>query len=218
MKIQEELSTLREALFLHAPDKKTGTWDDPFIYSVWKKYRAVAIRKSVSTINLQTFCLQLTSATSHDCDCIHFGCKVRKSIHPLPDTISGAFADNLRVSTLSGKTIGFMEDNERFSISLDPIKKQQRTFSLLNGHVLIWNDKDMKVITVRGPWADPMEWLEIHHCAGTGVVCPDAETLDAGLTEEQSAFVFNAVIRELIPGLQIQMNKRETAVDIHTEK
>jgi hypothetical protein len=218
MTIAEEISSLRETFKQHIDDYKLGAWEDSYIYSMWKKFRAVAIKESSSTHNMQTFCMELELSVSHECDCVPYGCKVLKSKHPLPAIISGKFYDSLRVMTLGNDVIGYMEGNESFSMDLDPIKGKRRRYSISNNHIVIWNDLSLKAIQVRAPWEDPLEWLTIHLCADGGGIgpCYDYDTIDAGITEEQSARVLKDAIKTLFyPLVNIPTAEKE---DQHIEK
>lgn len=202
------------------PDRKTGSWDESFIYSIWKKYRAVEIKNNISIVNRQTFCIELISATAHDCDCIPFGCKVRKSVHPIPNVIGDSFANTLRVMTFSGTVIGYSEEGEIFSDSIDPVKKNRRRYSIKNGHILVWNDKDLKALQVQGPWEDPTEWIDIELCNDetTPGACSSMDTISAALTEEQSARVLENALKELLNPLQIKLALNNEPTDIFQKK
>ena len=219
MTIAQEISSLREALKQHIDDYKIGSWEDDFLYAMWKKFRAVAVKNAISIQNRQTFCMELEVAKSHECaECIPYGCNVLKTKHPIPAIISGRFHDSLRVMTLGNNVIGYTEINEIFSDSLDPIKSNKRRYSISNNHIIIWNDMSLKAIQVQAPWEDPMEWLDYHLCEGNGGVgpCYNLDTIDAGITEEQSATAFNMLLRSLIvPLVNIPNAEKE---DQHIEK
>lgn len=204
MTIQEELSTLREALLQHAPDKKVGAWEDSFLYSIWKKQRAEAIRDEAYASNMQTYCLELEDALSHECGCIEVGCKVRKSVYPLPQFIG----ENVSVRTLDHTIISHVPPNAQFSKSLDPILSGKRFYSIVNRYLLIWNDPYLKAVEVEALWEDPYDWLEIQYCNAddTSLECVDLDTVDAGLTERQSNMTLRMSLNILLPLLSIPVD------------
>lgn len=218
MTIQEELSTLREATKQFVDHPRWGKYEDSFLYSLWKKKRAEVIIGKVNAANQQLFCIELETSLIHDCDCVPYGCKVLKSKNKLPHTISMRYSEELRVMTLSHKLIGYSEPSEVYSDSLDPIKKNKRRYTILNNYLVIFRDLDLKAAMVSGPWEDPLEWLDIQLCSDSlpdVPECKDLNTIDAGLTEEQSSKVLEACINQMFVTLQIPVDERS---DIHTEK
>lgn len=207
MTIQEEISTLREALLQHAPDKVVGSWTDSFLYSIWKKQRAEAIRSRFFTTNKQTFCLELEDALSHECGCVPVGCKVRKSIHPIPQAADGY----INIRTLDNRVIGAMPVNNQFSSSLDPLLNNKRRYSIVNQHVIIWNDPYLKAVQVEAVWEDPYDWVGIQYCGSDNGLddCAELDTIDAGITEQQSNMALRLSLNILLPLLNIPVNGKE---------
>lgn len=165
--------------------------------------------KVISPRQYKTVCLKLEEGLSHNCGCVTVGCTVYKSVYQLPDYISGDTIDGLRIfSVLNGKQIGYIDESEYLDLQDDDIYKDEISYSIVNGYLIIWN-KSTDYVQVRALWADNTQLNDIQDCEGNLANCIDYYNEDTGLSQEQ---VYDA-IAETFRLLKIPMETIEDSTN-----
>lgn len=134
------------------------------------KYMSQRFRKyyNISEELISNYCMELEEGLSHDCDCVKVGCKVLKTVHKIPATLSGRNRDLIKVYDMQLNEIGRVTPEEQKTNQLDDIKSDSVKYSLINQKIIIWNTLDMKAIIVSGVWEDETEFDGITLCEEEG--------------------------------------------------
>lgn len=225
MTLKEELSTLRNSLKEITDDSK---YTDSYLYSIWKKARARVYKadskKFVSQWSWHRFCVELESATNHDCGCIPEGCSAVKSLYKIPKALSTSKGDYLEVITLGGRTVGVVREQDVRYDNLDPIKSGKLRASIYNQYLYIWNTNRLKYIQVNGFWEDITEWEDVKACGTvsdgtteTEVDCTPIYELDLGIGEAESESILRICLELLgfpLSRVDDQNNNRNAEVRV----
>lgn len=158
-----------------------------WVYSILKSSRAAVLedelrrRSRLSEFNYTTItCAELERATAHQCGCIPAaGCYFYRVKCVLPSTIGDN--ENLisDVTTLDGR-VRFSQTewrNVRYHAS-DKYTSNQPRFFIRNSQIyLVGNEPELKYVTIRGLFDDPV--AAIQNCQSCGGQTEDGECFDA---------------------------------------
>lgn len=123
--------------------------------------------KYISPQNRVTFCLELEKAKSHECGCITAGCDVLKTKNKIPKYIVNRNNSSLKLYTLDWSEIYEVAEKDLFVNQQDDILKSIESFSIVNNKIIVWNNKDLKVIQVQAIWEDITEINNVQYCNST---------------------------------------------------
>lgn len=195
MRLEKYISILRNIVNKYSDDDK---YTDEFYYELISSARARLISNEYakfakkSSFDKITFCMQMCIATSHDCDCVKYGCKVLKSKYKIPRPITSRNVEQIFVATLNGKPINPMTQDDYENAQLSPVKKDTMGFEIKNGMLLLWgadiNLVSPRVIEITIIPEDIIELAEVPHCTTngqlTGETCFDVYALDLPMRKE----------------------------------
>jgi hypothetical protein len=188
MTVNETVSRLKALLKEY--DRSPGVMTDQMIWENWviAKDRVIGQRlnqhKHLNQMAYVTICMELEKAKSHECGCILVGCDVLKTVHPLTQVLSSTNSNKLRVMTLDNTIIDPINEWEfNYFDKYDPIYQDKLLYSIVNQHIVIWNNLDLKVIQVSGVWSDVTKLADIQYCKdnnNTNLPCVDVYNKNIG--------------------------------------
>jgi hypothetical protein len=220
MTIGQHIAALR-GLIRQFSDAETP-FTDEFLYHLFRTSANLLMsRKMDKNNNMSTwlsdfYCMKLVPGKVHDCDCIDAGCDVLKTEHPVPKPMRGKYRDLIKVLTINNDPVGYVDASTWTSVQYDPVRKNKLHFSMVNGHIIIWNADVTRVrpkaIFVTGYFEDPVEWSKISACdingEETGNSCFDIYTSEYPIDSDLVDAAYSLVLDKLRLPLQIPEDKR----------
>lgn len=218
--IATHVATIRNLISEHSDDSK---FSDQFLFELFKnaskrlQYQKSKRWEFLSDWNRRRYCIGLEKTKSHNCDCVLVGCDVLKSIFEIPKPITNRNMDLIKVFDLNGKRIDQVTPQEQMNNLFDPsnILQHRTAFSIVNRHIVIWNNLDYKAIEVEMVADDETEWAGIKFCDSEGVpteqdcfnILEDDYPIDSELVEP----AYRMVLELLNLPLQIQADQTNDA-------
>ena len=166
MTLAEIVSKIRTRVKEYTDD---SLFEDAFFWGEFLDQRAKFIgqrltkHRFLSDVNYSTFCMDTQEDLSHLCGCKTVGCKVYRTIHKLPDYMSGRNKSTIELYTLDYNRIDLTNERDIKLNDLHPIKTNRPYASLNNGYAILWN-VSYPAILVRMVASDPMEIMERQSC------------------------------------------------------
>lgn len=201
MRINTYISKLRFYLKEYSRDTK---YTDQILAELFMDARAELLgqkkkkMKHISPAYYNTFCIKLVPGLSHECGCITFGCEVLKSEHPLPDFIAGYNNDTLTVFTLGGIKIDPIDENDYLLTQTNDILRNKPLYSIVNNHLIIWNNMDYPAVQVRAIWNNIVDWQYIQFCdQNNAATCIDVFDMEINMDKSQERAAYQMVLQDL---------------------
>ena len=204
-KIGDYISTLRALINKYSRTQEGYT--DENLYNLFSDCRAMVLKRQfeklafISNFNWQSFCLSLEISKAHNCDCVpdELDCKVLKSKYKIPTVIDGMNVSKLKVYTISGKQVNLLTED---AWSRKKLKAPTDYYgSIINGYLVLWNvPLKLKVITISGVWANPLDLQNIPNCDSDGNesgVCYNPLEMDFPMQQEMAVPVYMEVLKLL---------------------
>jgi len=164
MKIREAISAVRNQLKDYSGETLIT---DEFIYFTLNNIRLTLLKevykdkKNISKFDYTEYCIELETAKAHDCDCVKYGCEVKKSVFTIPRSVMDS---SFKIYTLNRDQVSFVEPNlQKYRIN-HPVLSDKMSYSILNDKVIIWNNDTIKTIIVSGIWVDETDWAGKSYC------------------------------------------------------
>ena len=166
MKINNIIDYFREIIREISDDT---VYSDQFLYEILLQSRAVIIKqllsrnKPLSPYLYQRICVKLCPSDFLECSCtpFDFGCKVYRSVNPIPEVLFNDDSFIMNTSELWGNHINYI--NER-SFRVSKYRKNKEPYFSYIGHynndyyMFILGDKiPPKYIKIEAVFIDPME-------------------------------------------------------------
>lgn len=123
-------------------------------------------------------------------------CKIRRSIHKLPEPYSSDTNLYIKVETIKGETIANRKYN---SLDCHPMF-QGLSYRIRNQYVEILNDNKLKYIRIGGIWNDISEWTGIEACTTTddnNVTCFDKNTATFQIESGYEFMAYSEILKLL---------------------
>ena len=222
MTISEHIDTLKMLIKQTSDDTH---YTDEFLYKLLLDARALLIYQQlqkkvrISQFNYQTFCIQLTPATYHDCGtCIpDVGCRILKGTQKLPKPLKNKYKDFMRILTITGDAeliagTGISSRLLKFSNTM----KNQWMYEIVNEKPIVWGVSGLEYILVQAILEDPSDALEL--CTQSGEQCFTPETDDFPVASELHEGMYELVMKRLFPSLQIVDDNTNNAESKENER
>lgn len=208
MNIAKGISILRNIINQYSDDT---SYTDEFLYELLAGARATLISREYnkfekkSSFDISTFYMPMVVATSIDCECVRYGCKVLKSKFDIPRAILKRNKEAIQVYTLGGREIIPMTQLEYNSALLSPIKQNELGWEIKNKKLLLWNGNPItgspKIIEIRMIPENIIELANIPkfdaNCQLTGETCFDPYILDLPMKQELELAAFQMCLELL---------------------
>jgi hypothetical protein len=197
-------------------------FSDEFLYHLFRAAANSLTRQKLDKNNKMAswvtdfYCIPTEVGKVHGCGCIKAGCDVVKSKDPIPKPMRGRYRDYIKVSTIDGESVGYVDALSWKSIQYDLMRKDKLHYSFVNKHIILWNAdiKNMrpKAIVVSGYWEDPSEWSSITSCDGNGTStnqsCFNVYESDYPIDSDLVDSAYSMVLDKLRVPLSIPEDKR----------
>jgi len=167
MKTIREIIQRVKSLYSKGVSSDDSRLSSRHIYSILKSSRSIVLKRhksannSFSSWDIQDLsCVELIKALPNECPCIPpLGCKILRSKYKIPRPLSVKGKDTIiSVSSVNGGVI--------FSETTWETKKYKKgnkytgnkpDYFIKNGYLYVTINKDLKIITLLGVFADPIE-------------------------------------------------------------
>jgi len=210
--IGQHISNIRGLLKIYGRTPEGYT--DESLYNLFSISRAELLKNELKKFsalaedNWFQFCMKLEVSKSHNCDCVpdYLECKVLKSKYKIPTVLVGRQMSKIKLRLISGKTINLVSEEDWFR------RKDSETSeyfaSIVNQYLIIWNAPlSLKVLLVKGLWADPLDLSNIPNCSPDGNqtpgACLDPNSTMFPLQDELASAAYKMVIELLKLPLQV---------------
>lgn len=135
----------------------------------------------------------------YSCEDIPDRCKVLESTFTIPKALT---ARNKMLFKVMTNTEVLAEGNPSI-LQYDPIKADKPSWEIFNGKLRVYNNKVLRAITVKGIFADPLEWKTKNYCGSNIDECYDLSNEYYPLTEEKYMLMaYDLVVQGLSIPLQ----------------
>lgn len=176
MTIGQHISNLRGLINLYSRTKESFT--DQALYEFLKTARAKVLEnlardfRHISEWNWKTYCAKLIKSKAHNCNCIpdylEQDCLVLKTEDIIPRSIRERNRSLINFYTLGGQEIALYTEKEWMIYKNDDIRSKKLAASIIDDHLVIWNNKKLKVIKITLLASDPAEFGKIKACNEEG--------------------------------------------------
>lgn len=210
-KVADHISTLRALNRLYS--KPNIPFSDSFLAGLiikvagWFQARSFEKGGKLSDFDIKSFPVKLSEDTTHGFSCFP-GCKAMVSLIKIPKPIRTKNRDIIKVSTLDGREMHFVQPSERIAKSQDEFFQNQYMYSIINGKLVVYSKKKPTVVLVSGIWADLSEWMDLPACDDTGEytgsTCIDPRKYDVPLDNDNVIGMYQEVLRLLQIPIQIK--------------
>ena len=212
--IGEHISNIR--MLIRQYGRTPEGYTDEGLYSLFSVCRATILKQQFQKLNYipddnwLSFCMSLEKDKWHNCNCVpdSLNCIVLKSKYPIPPVISGVNTSKIRISTLGGKQINLLsEDDWRRKKERNP---SDYYGSIINSYLILWNvPLTLRVVNITGVLADPLDLQDVPNCdedGNTNGLCFDPLITDYPLQEEFVKPAYDLVLQLLGISLQIKQD------------
>lgn len=194
--------------------RNQDAYTDQFLYSLLNAARGRVLEQNANKLNHNSewdwrqFFIKLVPDKSHLIGCITVGCDIMRSEYKLPRPLLVNMKSMIAITTLSYGTIIFGTEQDYQNNKFNDIKSGKTFASIINGYLVIWNNKKIKGLLVSGIWEDMLDWAKIPHCDEDGNYTADAcfnplsDELLVSLTLQDTCYDF--VIQKL--GIPLRIN------------
>lgn len=217
MTIRNLISLIRSSVKEYSDDT---LYSDEFLYNLFTTLKIETLSAMMQDkkfkdsvkhdFNFQEFCIKLLYATEHDCDCVPLGCKALKSEFTIPEYL----VDSLKVSTLSDKTVSYIDSADYKYIIHHPIKSTALHYTVTNNKLIVYGSTSLKVVKLKAIWADPTDIIDAQYCSDTSDCITNPLDMKVGVTRN----FINRVIYTMIESFKTFKNFRKDIInDTQTE-
>lgn len=201
-------------------------FSDEFIYTHFSAVAAMLTKqkydrnKVINAFNWRYYCIGLEVGSIHGCGCIPAGCAVLKSKVRIPNPIMGRSAPFLRIMSVDHKDIGYIVPSIAGTISLDPIRKHEVHYSIVNGYLILFGANVTSIIPravlIGGFFEDPTAWATINACSpstgdDTESTCFSVQNDDFPLDADLVHNAYSLTIRQMGLTLTIPEDRQNEA-------
>lgn len=117
-------------------------------------------------------CLELEVADQSDCCNVPAGCKVLKSVLPLPDSIHDSYVS---IMTIQNKPIQLTDSDRAFFNQYRKYVSNDTSSYIKNRYLYVINEQFLKYVAVRSIFVDPMELASYNTCSGKACFTQDSD-------------------------------------------
>ena len=111
--------------------------------------------QTISDLSYQSYCMDLSISEYHDCCSTQTGCKVLKTVLPVPSTLHSKSGTLLKVTTLNGVVIPQISKTSNDLSTYSSTMQNKVGYDIVNGHIIIFNNLNLEKILVTAIFADP---------------------------------------------------------------
>lgn len=221
--IAEHVGTVRHLIKDHVDD---SYYSDEFLYFQIKTAAALLKEREakkftkISDFTWQPICMPLTLDYYHNCDCLpeEYKCKVLRSVYPIPNPIMGRNRHLLKVTTLEGKSIDYMDDVEEFLTNAYSItKKDSLGYTIFDNYIWVLGTTTLGVIQINGIFESPEALALIPLCDSdgepSGGICYNVTSDDFPIKASLHKPMYEEVMKLLRIPLQIKEDLINDAID-----
>ncbi len=219
MTIGQHISNLRGLINVYGRTKESFT--DQALYEFLKTARAKVLEnlardfRHISEWNYSTICFKLIKTKAHNCNCIpdylEQDCLVLKSEITIPQAIRGRNKSLINFFTVGGEKIALYTEQEWMIFKNDDIRSRELAGSIVDGKLIIWNNKKLKVAKLTLLAADPAVFGDIPVCNNEGEYvtneCYNVYDQDFYLDEELKDAVYRLSLDLMKITLQIPQDQ-----------
>jgi len=192
-------------------DTETGIYEDRFIWKVFTTAKAKVLTSRLRRFNTllrtdyTTICIKLETSLSHECECFVHGCKVMKSIHPIPKYLTNRNVGTLSIfSPLNNKSYTEIDQEDWLYYKDHDVYKNELLFSIVNDHIILWNSKS-DLLLISAVWEDITELQDIQDCDNSYFNCLNFMKKDVNLPAD----LFHNAIQIVFDQLNLPLQLKE---------
>lgn len=210
--IAQHISNIRGLIKEHS--RNPDVYTDQFLYELLNGARARWLEINANKINhnsewdWESFPIFLQKDKSHLINCIQVGCDVMRSVYKIPRALLVNNKSLLEIFTFDWKPIILGSEVDWLNMKYDDIKSKQTNASIINDYLVIWNNKKLKAVLVKGIWEDVTNWSELPLCDDEGNIvepsCYNPLIKDFPISETMKDQVYEFVIGKIKVPKQIQ--------------
>jgi hypothetical protein len=189
-------------------------WSDHLLYFHANNYRIRVLFEKrlnpnlpVSDFTKHTLpCMQMIEVLAHECACVSEGIIVTKTIHPIPEPITGMFESITDLGFNTIDYIAFENINNITSSRYERIRKAPRySIKSINNksYLYLFNNITLENLIIKLIPKDPMQLAFIPDCEGKINKCFDPYEQEFMIDEELLPLVFQWFAKDIL-GISMQ--------------
>ena len=209
--INQHISNLRGLIKEHG--RNPGVYTDPQLYELFNGAANRLLRNYNVRLNhnsewdYEFYPMPLVDDKSHMIGCVTVGCDIKRSQYKIPRALLIRNRSMIDVYTFDYTPIILGNEIDWQNNQYDDVKKNKTNASIINDYLVIWNNKTLKSVLLKGIWEDITQWSSIpmynDDCELVAQTCYDPLVQDYPLSESFKNDAYDMVLEKLFRSKQL---------------